>query len=235
MRSHLSVLLVVISLCTIVVLCVAVAACGGASRPVEKSSTSTADAAITVPPSMSVTGDYDSDDDPGEKHRRDDGDNDDIIGSKDRDNDTDSNGKSYFDRDDDSVLRFGHAADAADTKAIVRLVKRYFAAATAKDGEKACSMLTGAFVRSVPETVGGVSGPPYARGKSCAEVLSGIFVHYHRQLAAHNPSLKVAVVRLAGREGLVALAFRRLPGRSMRVERVNGTWRIDSLLDVELP
>jgi hypothetical protein len=190
---------------------------------------------MAVPPSMSVTGDYDSDDDPGEKHRRDDGDNDDITGPKDRDNDTDSSGKSYFDSDDSSVLRFGHAADPADTKTIASLVKRYFAAATAENGKKACSMLTTDFVKSVPEVQGGGSGPPYARGKSCVEVLSGIFVHYHRQLAAHNPSLKVAAVRLAGREGLVALAFKGLPGRSTRVEREDGTWRIDSLLDIELP
>jgi len=218
----------------ITALCLFLAGCGGASYDARQASTSSATSSRAVPPSSSLTGDYDGDDDPGEKLSRNDGDNDDARPT-DQDNDSDSNGKSYFDSDDDSVRRFGHAASTADRKAVVSLVKRYFAAAAAEDGMTACSLLASAFAKSLPETLGGAGGPPYARGATCAAVTSGIFAHYHRQIAAHAATLEVPGVRVEGAEAMVVLAFRGLPGRSTRVAREHGVWRVDSLLDIELP
>jgi hypothetical protein len=214
----------------IMVVCLCLGACGGTSHDGQQAPTSSR----AVPPSPSLTGDYDGDDDAAEKLRRSDGDNDDAR-PKDQDNDSDSSGKSYFDGDDDSVRHFGHAASAAEKKAIVSLVKRYFAAAGSEEGATACSMIISTFAKSVPETLGGAAGPPYARGPTCAVVMSGIFAHYRRQIAAHAATLEVPGVRVAGKEGMAVLAFRGLPGRSIRVAREHSAWRIDSLLDMELP
>jgi hypothetical protein len=217
----------------VVALCLCVAACGAASHGAGSTSRS---ASAAVGPSPSITGDYDGDDDYGAKLQSD-GDNDDSTMPKDRDNDNvgDDSGNSYFDADDEVVRLSGHVASAVDRTAITRLVKRYFAVANAEDGMTACSMIVSSFAKSVPETLGRPPGPPYARGTTCAAVMSKVFAHYHRQLAAHATTLEVNGVRVDRGIGVAVLAFRTLPGRQIRVAREGGVWRMDALLDLELP
>jgi hypothetical protein len=221
---------------TIVVLCICLSACGGSSHGAGSPSRSSSAIASpsAVPTSPSITGDYDGDDEKASKHSSD-GDNDDST-PKDRDNDSDNSSGSYFDGDDKSVRGLGHAASAADGKTIERLVKRYFAVAVAEDGKTACSMISSGIAKSIPETLGGGAGPLYARGATtCAAVMSKTFAHYHRQLAAHAPTLEVSAVRVDGNDGLAVLAFKALPGRQLRVARDGGVWRVGALLDLELP
>lgn len=235
--------------CALVLLAVAfcafLTACGGAGRGTGLASktsstvlagqadaqTSTAGTGLAL---GEISGDYDTDDDYRHKPSND-GDNDDLRTRKDRDNDADNRSKSYYDKDDHSVLGFGHAARAADRSAIAALVRRYFAVAAAADGVAACSMIVPSFAKSVPEDLGQSPGPPYSRGKTCAVVMSKTFEHYHRQLAAHAASLEVSRVRVEGSMGLAVLAFKGLPGRQIQVAREGGVWMMDALLDRELP
>jgi hypothetical protein len=207
-------------------LCLCVAACGRAGHATSASS--------AILPSPSITGDYDSDDNYGNGPFND-GDDDDSTQPKDRDNDSDNSTGSYYDGDDSSVRGFGHAADASDRKAIASLVRRYLAAAGAEDGRTACSMVMRSMVRAVPGDFGRPPAPPYARGTTCATVMSMLFAHYHRQLAAHAATLAISAVRVEGGEALVVLAFGTLPGRQVRVIRDGGVWRMEGLFDTELP
>jgi hypothetical protein len=228
----------------VAMLCLCVAACGrtgretgSALRPASTAASS-GGASATNPaspasPSPSIAGDYDSDDDYGNGPFSD-GDDDNGVPA-DRDGDSDNSSGSYYDPDDNSVRRLGHAADAEDRRAIVRLVRRYFAAAVAEDGAAACSMVRRSLARAVPEDYGRSPAQPYARGTTCAQVMSGIFKHYHRQLAAHARILAVSDVRVDPGKGVAVLAFRGLPARQMGAVREGGAWRIRGLLDTELP
>lgn len=213
----------------VVVFCLCAAACGARREPSSRVPSKPA----SVPPSPSITGDYDGDDDYASHGS--DGDNDDSSRPKDRDNDFDNPTHSYFDGDDSSVRGFGHAASAVDRRAITALVKRYYALADAEDGAAACPMIVPSLANSVVEALGGPGGPPFAHGKTCAEVMTSVFAHYHRQLAADTVTLRVSGVRVDGRVGVAVLAFRTLPGRQINVARMGAGWRIDILLDTELP
>ncbi len=180
-----------------------------------------------------VIADYDPDDDYNGQYN--DGDNDDSRLPKDRDNDSDSAGKSHYDSDDRSVRAFGHAVDGAQLTRVATLVKRYFAVASQGDGATACSMIVPSIARSVAEDLGRTGGPRYARGSSCATVLSKVFEHYHRQIAAEAAQLEVTGVRLDGEAGIAILGFTSLSARQLRLEREGRIWRISALLDAELP
>jgi hypothetical protein len=213
----------------IVVSCLAWGGCG-VKHKVDSRSVSSAAAIV---PSPSLTGDYDRDDDIATKGDSD-GDNDDNR-ARDKDNDSDNRSGSYFDADDAGVREYGRPAGAADRKAVARLVERYFALADARDGATACELIAPTFAKAVPETLGRPPGPPYASGATCAVVMSKLFIHFHRQLAAHAASLRVSAVRVAHGEAIAVLAFHGLPGRQIRAIRADGRWRMNSLLDTELP
>lgn len=220
-----------ICILAIIALCLCLSACGGSS---DRSVSRTNPSSVAVHPSESLTGDYDGDDEYDHKGGSDD-DNDDSTQPKDKDNDSDNRTGSYFDKDDASVLDFGHAGGHADRRAIASLVKRYFAAADTDDGATACSLIVPSFASAIVEDYGRSGGPLYARGDSCPAVMSKVFRHYHRQLVAHQATLRVAAVRVDGATGVATLAFKALPGRQLRVERAGKGWRVDALLDLELP
>ncbi len=215
-------------------LCLVVVACGGTTDATRSASLVASSASIA--PSPRVTGDYDGDDDYADE-RHSDGDNDDVTRNLDRDGDSSSDNQthSYFDSDDSVVRSSAHPAGAPDRRSIVDLVTRYFAAATAGDGAMACPMIVPSFAKAVPENLGGPAGPGFARGTTCAGVLSKVFVHYHRQLAAHEATLRVSNVRVDRDGGLAVLAFKNLPPRQVRLLKQGGIWRMDDLLDSELP
>jgi hypothetical protein len=216
----------------IAALCASVLACGEAGRHGSASRSSSSSG--IGPAQGSISGDYDRDDD-FKKALNNDGDNDDSTQRKDRDNDSDNMSDSYYDIDDNTVRKYGHAADASDRRTVAALVKRYFAAAAREDGVTACSMIVPVFANSVPETLGQAAGPLYSRGNTCAVVLSKLFYHFHRQLAAHAAELEVTGVRVDGAKGIAVLGFRTLPGRLLHVAREGTVWKIDALLDLELP
>jgi hypothetical protein len=151
----------------------------------------------------------------------------------DKDDDTTAPGD---DTNNNAVLHFGKAASSSDVRAITALVKRYYAAAAALDGAKACSLLYSTLEEGVVEDYGqSPPGPTYMVGKTCPEVLKGLFEHSHEQIAVHNATLKVARVRLEEHHGFVVLSFGKLPERELGVTREGHTWKLNALLDSELP
>jgi hypothetical protein len=156
-----------------------------------------------------------------------------VKADQDKDNDV---GAPYDDTNNNSVLDYGHAASPSDDKAVTALVKRYYTAAAAGDGASACSMIIPSLAKAVPEDYGRAPGPTYLRGgKSCPAVMSLLFKHSHQQLATYLATLKVVRVRLNGKNGLVVLSFGTLPERQISVDQHGSAWKIEALLDSELP
>jgi hypothetical protein len=162
---------------------------------------------------------------------------------RDKDNDSapipskDNDNAAEDDKNNNAVLNFGHAADTSDTRAIAALVKRYYTAAAREDGAAACSMIYVTLAEALPEDYGaGSPGPPYLRaGTTCAGVMQLLFKHYHGQLTAELPLLRVARMRLDRRHGLAILRFGTMPERQISVLRERRTWKIDTIIDYEIP
>jgi hypothetical protein len=154
----------------------------------------------------------------------------------DADKDNDSGAIAADEKNNSSVLDLGHAASASDQRAIAALIKRYYAAALAENGAKACSMLYSTIAESVPEDYG-ISPPsqPYMRGTTCPAVLTLLFKHYHPQIALEYPKLEVARVRLVEHQGIAVLHFGALPERQISVGREGHTWKLKALLDGAMP
>lgn len=214
---------------------VSIGGCGKGSGTAPSASRSVSSGAAPVPPSPSIADDTDEDDEANVGNASD-GDNDDHKPT-DGDNDSDSRGKSYFDADDSELRRHGHTASRSERRVIVDLVERYYRASVAGDGEGGCMLMAAPLAKSLPQTLSSPSGPPYTRGagSTCPPVLRAVFLHYHRQLAAHLPTLSVSDVRLEGSEGNVVLRFKGLPGRFIDVARERGAWKVDAVVDLELP
>jgi hypothetical protein len=118
-----------------------------------------------------------------------------------------------------------------DKRAVAELVKRYYAAALAGDGVKGCSMLYSVFAKAVAEDYGQVPSLSYLHGaKTCAALMSRVFDHFHSQLAAQVPVLRVTAVRFKGARGVAVLSFKDMPTLLLPVEREHGVWRVDQLL-----
>jgi hypothetical protein len=153
------------------------------------------------------------------------------------DADADGDGRGRFDGDDRSTLDFGHAAGAAEARAIAALVRRYIAAEAAEDGARACALNYSIYAESLVEDFGASPGTPaYAKGTTCASVLTKVFEHFHAQLLAESRHLKVVRVRLKQRQGIVVLTFASssLPPREIHVLREGRTWRAEALVDSPL-
>jgi hypothetical protein len=154
----------------------------------------------------------------------------------DRDKDNDA-GIPDDDRNNNATLDYGHAANTTEKREIGALIKRYYAAALTENGAAACPMLYVTIEEAVPEDHGYESaGPAYlSQGKTCPAVMTLLFKHFHNQLKAEVPLLKVARVRIDQHRGLVILSFGKLPERQIRVLREAHTWKLEDLLDEELP
>lgn len=157
------------------------------------------------------------------------------------DDDSDAANPSESDSDDYRIRSFGHATSAANRRAIAALVKRYYTAAAAGDGARACSLIYSGLAKSsnLGEMVEAVYPPapsvPPLRGESCARIMSLLFTEHRQALAADVATVEVTRVGVDGNRGLALLGFRTTPERQIAVLREHHTWKIDSLLDEELP
>jgi hypothetical protein len=195
------------------------AACGGADKDVgsaSRAASSTAPASVPAVTASSVTSIQRS-------------------MTRDRDNDYDNKSKSRYDRDDNVVLHYGHVASAADKRVIAALVERYYAAAAAGDGAKACPLIFSLLAESVPEDYGQPPGPPSLRGKTCAVVMSKLFKQRHQELAVDAATFEVTGVRVDGKRGLALLSFGSVRDRNIPVHREFGVWKIGDLVDSGSP
>lgn len=212
-------------------------ACGGSSKVTHATSqtaaaanatssvaTTTATSATQTPGSFK--GDEDDDDTAGN-----------YTGNGKKDNDADfdndqSENTGYHDSDDNLARTYGHAANATDRRAITVLVKRYYAAAAAGDGAKACPLIYSLQAEAIPEDYGQSPGPTYARGKTCAVVMSKIFKHSHGQVTG---TVEVTDARVSGSEAHALFGSSTIPASSILLRREHGAWKIDALLGQPLP
>ncbi len=149
----------------------------------------------------------------------------------DKDNDFEA---GYDDRNNSSVLTYGHPASPSVHRAIVSLLERYYKLALAREGAKACALLYATLAEGVAEDYGSFAGPVYMRGNNCPTVMTKLFIHYHPVLAIELPKFKVRWMGLEEHYGRAVLSFGRLPEREIRLAREGHTWKVDTLLDGEL-
>jgi hypothetical protein len=153
--------------------------------------------------------------------------------------DADHDGDIGAPQDDSNngATEFGHEASPAERRAIVALVKRYYAAARADDGTRDCFLLLSTIAEAAPnDDSREPDTPAYMHGQTtCGGVLSKLFNHYHAQLAAEVPKLQVGHVRLEEHHGLVFLHFGALPERQTSVIREGHVWKMSQIYDQAVP
>jgi hypothetical protein len=212
-------------------LCVVVTSCGG-QRSTSRVANATTAVVKPLPPEKPLDADRDTD----VGNHDEDGSDKPIPREVDKDNDGDSKAGTRYDSDDAKTLSFGHAATASDAKTIAALIRRYYAAAAAEDGTKACSMLDSVYAETLPEDYGtSPPGPAFAQGKTCAAVLTAVFKHFHGEVLKRFPKLEVSRIRIKRREGIAISSFGDLSEREIHFEREGHSWKLVTLIDNELP
>jgi hypothetical protein len=178
---------------------------------------------------------------------RNDGDND-QPGDSDSDNRRDTgrdpyidylppaNNKVYHDEDDQPYLNLGKAASTRDRRVSAALVKRYYAAAFADDGARACAMMPPWLTKTALSKAVALSRgeyiPRYPRSATtCAAVLSLLFRHLHRQLPR---AIRVTDVRVSGFAGRVFFGAKTMRASQIILHREGGHWRIVQLIGKRL-
>jgi len=143
----------------------------------------------------------------------------------------DPDGNDPYSVDDYVYLDYGEAASAPVKREVTKLVKRYYAAAAADDGTKACSLIVEHLAEVVPGSYGHAPGPPYLNSQTCA-LIARVFKRLHRELATEAATLQVTRVRVNGERGLVILHFATISEpRQLAIRREGHTWKIWQLLD----
>ena len=134
-----------------------------------------------------------------------------------------------YDSDDGEIGRFGYPAGAAEKRAIVALVRRYYAAAAAQDGAEACALTSPGRADSIPEDW----GPTYLPGaKTCATVLTAVFKRLHNQV---SEPVYVTGVRVDGDRAYALVGSTAMPASVTQAQRARGVWKIDRVLATPLP
>ncbi len=207
---------------------VAISACGHQRTHIAahvSNPTQTKGGAATTASSRRFHGDEDDDDRRGESAATAE-----IDSDSDFDNDAaDSASKGYFDKDDTRLRNIGHVATFTDRRAIVTLVKNYYAAAASDNGAVACSLTYPVRAESLPEDY----GPTYSPGATtCAQVLTAVFKRLHAQAAS---LAEVTDVRIEGRQATVLLRSTSIPASMTQARRRGSTWMLDHVLATPLP
>jgi hypothetical protein len=148
--------------------------------------------------------------------------------------DADHDADSYPGTPDDERQAFGRPADAADTRAITALVKRYYAAAVRHDGGNACRLLYLPLLESLTADPGSDASRDM-RGTSCLAVLTKLF-RFDKWLGVEATHIRIVVVRVDINRASVRFKIQgRRSDRYLMVHRQRHRWKIDMLLDVGEP
>ncbi|MGA9285480.1 MAG: hypothetical protein WBV85_08555 [Solirubrobacteraceae bacterium] len=185
-----------------------------------------------IPPGQRLRGDGDADN-PNDVDGN--GDSDAAsVGGPDHDSDSPTRaGYKFPDSDDKATFAFGHSPSTSDRRAIVGVVRRYYAAAAAGDGAEACTLLVPSFAGSVVEDYGGASGPSYLQGgKTCQAVLAMLFRHFHGELAE---AITMVEVRVEAGAAQVVISSRTMPASRVLLARQGNSWKVSELLGQPLP
>jgi hypothetical protein len=140
----------------------------------------------------------------------------------DKDKDESSHPSRRLDDDVSFFASYGSEASGAVEKTVALAVKRYYAAAAAEDGARACQLVA----------FGLASGFGHA---SCASGLSLLFRQHHAQLVAEDVATMVIIsVHLKGDLGVAELGFRAMPRSEILIARERGAWKVDALFESEV-
>ena len=134
--------------------------------------------------------------------------------------------------DDGPIVEYGVSASPAQRRAIVVLVKRYYTAAAADDGARACAQIYDVVAETVPETFAESMG---LHGNSCAAVMTQVLARRHRRMAADLAHFKVGAIRLGPERGYVMVDFGTRPAPYVQIHRQGDSWKVQSLLEIPLP
>jgi hypothetical protein len=156
------------------------------------------------------------------------------LSKRDLDGDIDMLTKSSYDGDHDAIPDLGQPAGAADRRAIIALIGRYYASAAAGEGAKACPMLYALSAeRFVEEQRHPGNKSPSLRG-TCAQILSQLFKQRHHELVGDAAAHRVLAVRVQGNRGLALVRFgapRELRELEVLVHREHGAWKMETPLE----
>ena len=143
---------------------------------------------------------------------------------------------SKSEEDDNASLHFGRPADAADAQTVTGVVHRYYRARAARDGATACSLIYSVTAAAITENLGRPPGPPSLRGGTCPVVVSKLFKQHHTRMAADVAKLRVTAVRVGGDQAVALLKLGEgRPERFISLRRERRAWKLDRLLDAEIP
>lgn len=149
--------------------------------------------------------------------------------------DADSDSDTYENEPDNENELFGRA-NADDARSIAVLVKRYYAAAVARDGTVACQLLYTVLAETVPGSYGSAPTPPGPHQRQCAAVMSKLFGDLHKQMSAEGARLRVVSVRVRLNHGAAQFGSGgKQPFHYIMAHRERGAWKIDMLLAKEQP
>jgi hypothetical protein len=215
--------------------------CGGGQPVTSKSERSaevpagayfTSTTTDVIPPGQALRGDGDADN-PGDIDGNGDSDN---AGAGGADVDSDSPTRASYDfpdADDQATFDYGHRPGPAEARAIAGVVKLYYAAAAAEDGQAACKLLLPGIARSAPEDYGQTSTSSGAQvARSCGTVLANVFRSAHGQL---GEAITVVKVGIEGATAQVVLSSRAMPASHIFLMRQGGSWRVAAVLGQPLP
>jgi hypothetical protein len=162
-----------------------------------------------------------------------------IETKTDPDEDSDRYPKEQPDRDelpDYKTEPFGHPADAADTRAVTALVKRYYADAAREDGAAACGLLYAPREETIAAEYGGSGSATGKQSVTCGPALSGLFKELHGVLEADSAKLRVTAVRVELNRGSVQLHLAHVSvPHYIGVHRERGVWKMEMLVDIDHP
>jgi hypothetical protein len=138
--------------------------------------------------------------------------------------------------DDEEIEIYGKPASPAEWQAAAAFAKAYFTAAAAENGVAACGLLVPSLAQGTGGNYEKPSDPSYLHGKTCAEVMTKLFKHRHKLMAAEAAGLEITDVRVTSRTAFVLLAFKGIRERRyMGVERFGKGWKLEALLDSQYP
>lgn len=118
---------------------------------------------------------------------------------------------------------------------LLTTVEHYYAAVTAEEGTRACSMLSARALAGAAASISHGRLSPTRRLALCATAVAPLFKHYHRKLTAKGGAVEVSSVSITGSRAIAGLNSRTIPalvGVALVLE--NSHWKIDQLLGSHL-
>lgn len=142
-----------------------------------------------------------------------------------------ANNRAYHDEDDQAVVQFGHPANSHDLHAVRTTVERYYSAARALHGSKACALMLTTFAKAVPLDYGKLGASYLRGGKTCAGVLTLLFKHMRREL---GEPVQVTEVRISGSTALAFLGSKAMRASVISLKREGTRWAVSQTIGAVL-